>query len=274
MTEGHGVGQGRPARCPGQRTGPQAGRWAAGGSRRSLVSPDTRGRPTDRQSDGGQHAPRPEQRAGKEAESSTAQTKAGVASSGNGQAPYPRAAWGARRLGHALRSVAKMPGKTSSFVKRAWWLAAIAASSSVFALRRLGGRTRVCNVLALYEISTPFLEILREGPRRTHHRQGAGATTVNFAQQIWVLENPGLRCLEGGLVQRRDQRAKAGSAGRHGVGCANGTTHAETAFRCPAGTARTGTGRQCDLLAVRGGGAPVATRGDYGINRKGPRAGV
>ena len=41
------------------------------------------------------NVPRPTLRAGMGAESSRAQTKAGDASSDDGQAPYPRAAWGA-----------------------------------------------------------------------------------------------------------------------------------------------------------------------------------
>jgi len=49
---------------------------APGGSHRSLVSPDTRGRPTDRQSDGGQQCPAPRAARGQVGQSSTAQTKA------------------------------------------------------------------------------------------------------------------------------------------------------------------------------------------------------
>lgn len=50
-----------------------------------------------------------------------------------------------------------MPGKTSSFVKRAWWLAASAATPSVFDLRRMGGRTRDAASFTLYENIDTFI---------------------------------------------------------------------------------------------------------------------
>jgi hypothetical protein len=107
------------------------------------------------------NVPRPKLRAGMGAESRAAQTKAGDASSADGQAPFPRGAWGAGVGGTSCVQQGECPAKRpvlrkghdGSPRKR---LRPPCSSPAV-----LGGEHGYSSSFALYEISTPYLEILR-----------------------------------------------------------------------------------------------------------------
>lgn len=124
--------RGARASSPLPRSLHQPPGWSAdcGGSRSSLEALASRGCPsTRRKNRGTANVPRPELRAGKVVKSARSKDRRPQAGSQRrvqrcGLSTLPARSVGRRFWRHELRPVAKMPGKTSSFAQRAWWLAA------------------------------------------------------------------------------------------------------------------------------------------------------
>lgn len=154
------VGQGRPVRRPRHCAEAYLGQCRASGEPSDAGGPSLQKVP-QHLTVGWGRSPRPKLRAGIVVEAEHSPDRRRSRSRGRVQRHWsstmPARSVGRLLLRHDRRPAERMPGKTSSFDKRVWWLAAIAATPPVFVLRRMGGRTRVCIIFrAIRNIDTLF----------------------------------------------------------------------------------------------------------------------